>query len=349
MLGAVDLRRLAEHGAAAVAHQQIDRGAERRIGRDARIAVGAAALQRQGDVARRQGLARDLVGFGQHRLDARHALAHGLGGAAGVLDGEGMQPRAGLEPFGLEQAVDLVGFAAEPEHQHAGEVGMARVARDGAAQGVHRLAFARHAAAVPVHQRDHAVDVGEVGERAAAEMIGDVARRGRRAVHRGQDADEVARRDAAVGAPYALEGRALGLGHERGRLGGGAEGVVAIEIAHRAVVHVNVVARLHGLGREADDLVVLAQRLVERDRRDRDFVAGRDVGAADHVGARQAGAGQQVGARHHDIVGRVQSDGQRSGRLARRHAILPVGRPRGRAQARQKAYRAADSSGRASR
>src|SRR6185437_7947639 len=45
MLGAVDLRRLRQHRAAAVAHQQVDRRAERRIGRDAGIAVRTAALQ----------------------------------------------------------------------------------------------------------------------------------------------------------------------------------------------------------------------------------------------------------------------------------------------------------------
>ncbi len=105
--------------------------------------------------------------------------------------------------------------------------------------------------------------------------------------------------------------------------------VVAIEVAHRAVVHVDVVARLHRLGGEADDLVVLAQRLVDRDRRDGDLVAGRDVAAAHHVGARQAGAGQQVGARDHDVVGRVQPDGQRSARFLSRHAILLVGRHAG--------------------
>src|SRR3546814_1353393 len=52
MLGAVDLRRLAQDGGAAVAHQQVGRGAQRRIGGDARIAVGAAALQGYHQLAR---------------------------------------------------------------------------------------------------------------------------------------------------------------------------------------------------------------------------------------------------------------------------------------------------------
>ena len=45
VLGAVDLRRLGQDRGAAVAHEQVDGGAERRIGGDAGIAVGAAALQ----------------------------------------------------------------------------------------------------------------------------------------------------------------------------------------------------------------------------------------------------------------------------------------------------------------
>ena len=47
MLGAVDLGRLRKDRRAAVAHQNVGRGAERRVGGDARIAVRASTLQRQ--------------------------------------------------------------------------------------------------------------------------------------------------------------------------------------------------------------------------------------------------------------------------------------------------------------
>ena len=56
VLGAVDLGRLRQDRRAAVAHQQVDRRAERGIGGDARVAVGAAALQADDDVRRRHRL-----------------------------------------------------------------------------------------------------------------------------------------------------------------------------------------------------------------------------------------------------------------------------------------------------
>ena len=86
---------------------------------------------------------------------------------------------------------------------------------DGAAQHVHRLALARHAAARAMGERDHAVDVRPRVHRSAPETVGDQPRGGRRAVHRGQHADVVARRGAPVGAEVALEGR--GRGVDRGR------------------------------------------------------------------------------------------------------------------------------------
>ena len=57
VLGAVDLRRLAEDGGAALLDEQVGGVAERRVGGDAGIAVGAAALQRQHDLGDRHRLA----------------------------------------------------------------------------------------------------------------------------------------------------------------------------------------------------------------------------------------------------------------------------------------------------
>ena len=54
MFGAVDLRRLREDRRAAVAHQNVGGGAERRIGGDPRIAVRAATLKREREFARRR-------------------------------------------------------------------------------------------------------------------------------------------------------------------------------------------------------------------------------------------------------------------------------------------------------
>ena len=66
VLGAVDLGRLRQDRRAAVAHQQVDRRAERRVGGDAGIAVRAAALQADASDVRRR-----------HRLRACTALACG--------------------------------------------------------------------------------------------------------------------------------------------------------------------------------------------------------------------------------------------------------------------------------
>lgn len=45
MFGAIDFRGLAENGDAAIAHQDIDGMTQRRIGGNARIAIGATPLQ----------------------------------------------------------------------------------------------------------------------------------------------------------------------------------------------------------------------------------------------------------------------------------------------------------------
>ena len=65
--------------------------------------------------------------------------------------------RAFAQALLLEQAGDLVGLAAQPDHQHAGEVGVARIAAQRAAQDLQRLAVAGRRAAGAVGERDHAV------------------------------------------------------------------------------------------------------------------------------------------------------------------------------------------------
>ena len=164
MLGAVDLRRLRQHRRSAMTHQQIDRRAQRGIGGDAGIAVRPAALQRQDQFAGRDRLALDVVGLGQQLLQEADGAHHGLGHAALVLDGHRDQLRPFLQSFGVHQAGDLVGLAAEPQHHHRRHVGMARVARERAAQHVHLEAGRRHAAAAAMGERHDAVDVGILGE-----------------------------------------------------------------------------------------------------------------------------------------------------------------------------------------
>ena len=232
-----------------------------------------------------------------------------LPGAAEVLDVHGLEQRPALDLVGLEQEVDLVDLAAQADHQHAGEVRVAGIAPQGALQVVVAFARIRHAAAGRMGDRHHAVDIRELLQHAGAlEMRGDHPAGGGRAVHRRQDADVVAGADLAIGAAEALEGRALGLRQHRGRLGVGAEGVVALEIAHGAVLDMDVLAGADRLGGEADDLVVAADRLARRDRPGRHLVAGRDVAGGGHPLLRDRRARRDVGAGENDVVVAVQAD-----------------------------------------
>ena len=267
VLGAVDLGRLGQHGGAAVAHQQVDGGAERRVGGDAGIAVRAAALQGEHQLAGGDRLAVRLVGAGQHLLDAGDAGLDGLLGAAGVLDGHG------AEVVALDQAVllleprDLEHLAAEAHHQRGGQVGMAGVAPLRALERLVALALGGEAAAGAVHEGDDAVDVGVLLQDAGpGDGLGHEAGHRGRAVHAGQDADVVARAGLAVGAAEAFEGGAR-LGRQQllvARILG--EGVVALEGGERAVVRVHVAAGSDVLGGEADDLAELEDRLALGDR-----------------------------------------------------------------------------------
>jgi hypothetical protein len=111
MLCTVDLRRLGQDGSAAVPYQQIHRRAERRIGADTRVAIGASALQAQGDVAGRYRLALHFVGFRQQLLDTRNAFLHGLARAARLLNRHGLQLIGALQALRGQQIVDLIRLA----------------------------------------------------------------------------------------------------------------------------------------------------------------------------------------------------------------------------------------------
>src|SRR4051812_12303326 len=210
MLGAISLRRLRQDHGAAVTYDEIAGRTQRRIGGNAGIAIRAAALQRHGQFADRNGLAPDLVGLRECLAHEGDAGFHRLAGAADLLDVHRAQ--AAGELLLLHQAADLVHLAAEAEHDDVGEVHMPRIATERAAEQRQGLVL-RHAAAGLMGQRNHAVDIGEVGQRIIAgeriflEYVGDEACDMRAAIHRGEDADIVARGDAAVRAADAFEAR----------------------------------------------------------------------------------------------------------------------------------------------
>ena len=293
-----------------MAHHAVHRGTERRVGADAGVAVAAAALQAYRQVAGRHRLALHAVGVRQHALDQFDPARHRLGGAAGVLDAEGLQVGAFLQPLLGDQALDLVGLAAQADDEHGGEVGVARIAAQRAPQHAQFLARAVGGAAHAVRQRDHAVDVGEVGQGlgpdVAAEVVGDRARGGGRAVHAGQHADVVARGHAAVGAHDAVEGGGRG-----GVVGGQRAGARLMgpgEIAEGQVVHVHVLAGGDGLRGVADDLAVAPDRLARADRPRGDLVAWGHQAGDRHAFLGDHGAAEQLPACDDDVVGRVDAD-----------------------------------------
>ncbi|MOA43158.1 hypothetical protein D3C78_1652840 [compost metagenome] len=96
-------------------------------------------------------------------------------------------------------------------------------------------------------QRHHTIDVREGGQcfgvDVATKVIGHGPGHGRRAVHRRENADIVARRHAAIGPHDALED---GFGDWR-FVGIHAKGVVPGKVAHLHVVHMHMVTRFDGL------------------------------------------------------------------------------------------------------
>ena len=291
-----------------MAHQQIARRAQRRIGGDAGVTVGAAALQRHRQFAGRHRLALHFIRVDQRLAHEGDAGFHRLAGAADFLDVHRAQ--TARELLLLHQPADLVDLAAEAEHDDGGKIRMPRVAAERPPQQRQRLVL-RHAAAGLVGQRHHAVDIGKIrqrivaGERILLEHVGDDAGDMRAAIHRGEDADIVAGRDAAVGTANALEGR--GQIEIRRRRDVDAVSIVLGEIAHAAILGVDVLARRDRNRRKADDLAVAPHRLADRDRLDRHLVAGGNpLDRGDAVGHHHAGR-QARACNQHAIIG-VQAD-----------------------------------------
>jgi hypothetical protein len=142
-------------------------------------------------------------------------------------------------------------------------------------------------------------------------VVRDHARDGGGAIDAREDADVVACGDARVGAHDALEGS--GRVRVVHGLDPGAEGVVALEVAHGEVVHVHVLARADRRRGEADDLVVAAHGLARFDGTRGELVPGWNRRLSAHALALDQRAGGNLDARNDDVVVGMQADGQFSG------------------------------------
>jgi hypothetical protein len=228
-------------------------------------------------------------------------------GAAGLLDRHVAEVAVGPHSPCADEVGDLHDLAAKAHEEDAAEVRVARIARERAEERVVALVRPRHAAPGTVDDGDDAVDVGVVGEpRGLLGGFGDEARDGAGAVHRGEDAEVVARAHLSVGAVVAHEGPFLG------RRGEGAavlaEGVVLLVFAHAEVVGVDVVACGDVLGRRADDLAVAVDRGAFRNVRQGDLVAALHLGPGDDPELGEGAAGGHVLERDGHVVGGMQAD-----------------------------------------
>jgi len=264
-------------------------------------------LQADDDLAGRYGLSLPARRLVEHRLDDLDATRDARAGAAGFLHHQLGKIIAQFEVLLLDQLVDLVVLAAEPDEQDAGEIRMARIAGERSAQHTHRHRAVGHAAARLVGQRHHAIDTRIRRQPArVAEMISDHPRDQRRAIDRGEHADKVAGAYPSVGARIALEAR-----HGRRRADRRVRQPRADGMAgHRGFeTHIVQMDMRPGADRrvgEADRLAQAMDDVATVERAKRDLVAEGNVGGGAQVEWRQRLTSPDVAQRHGDLVARLQ-------------------------------------------
>ena len=252
--------------------------------------------------------ANDVVGRRQHLHDGRDARLDGGARAAGVLHHQRVHQVAGFQALTGHQICHLVALAAQSDNQHTRQVRMPRVARQRAAQHIEMLGWRRHPAAARLRKCHHAIHIGKQREALRREPCRNVLDDGRRAVDRRQDADEVARSHAAIGADDAIERSALRLWDVIDRAHIQTEARVACVVDQLDVVRVDVFARRDVACGAPDDRVVLADGFALGDSPRGDLVAGRHLRAQAHRRSvdRQVCAERQPFARNQHVVCRVQ-------------------------------------------
>jgi hypothetical protein len=125
---------------------------------------------------------------------------------------------------------------------------------------------------------DDTVDVRVSTEDFRSEMSRDAARHGSRAVNRRQNANIVARADAAFRTLKAKKGSSGRWGKKFSWTGVRADGIVSIEVADDQVVSMNVITLGDWMRGKTDDLIELTDRFALRDRSQRELVTGWNIG-----------------------------------------------------------------------
>ena len=249
-----------------------------------------------------------------HRHEADMGLvlqADGVGAGlrvASVVDREGSR---------RQQSRGLQLLAAQADHQHlAAEVGVQRQVAHRADRDDRVGCVDRHAAAVAVLQRDHAVDVGVERQQFLADAPRRMVDHAGHALHRGGDRQQVARAHRAVGIAVALEGEALQRLDRRGPHGGHRQAFELARGRHPQAALVHPGAGGQRLQRVADRHSVAQHRLARGQVTQRDLVALRHR-LAQHQAVGQHGAGGQaavVGDDGHVVIGMHAQRQRRAGR-----------------------------------
>ncbi len=232
------------------ADQQVGRHAERRVGGHARVAVGTAALHRQADLRSRLLGPHPGIGLGHELVNGPRGRLDRAGDPPLLLDIQRARPMGGLlvavavgrsqrdEMLRLDQVRRITHLAAEPHDHISRHVGMMGEARQHALEDLVVEPFKRQPAAPLVGDGEDAVDIGEISPPGpVAELVGDIAGRAGRAIHRADHGDVVACADPSVRAQIAAK-RPRPV--RPGRLGPlRREGIVALEQVGFEIMHVN--------------------------------------------------------------------------------------------------------------
>ena len=247
-------------------------------------------MQSQHDLRGGPGFALGARGHRQHGLDTLEALLDRFSRSAGRLDRHGLEMIAFDHTVFIFHAIDLEHLAAQPDHQGGAEIGMGGVAPLRPAQQVPAFAIGRHAAAAAMNKRDRAVDSGIIVKNAGSiDFFGNEFSDRCRAIHRGENADVVARAGFSVGPQIAFKRRALFWRQDLVIFGSFGKPIVSRKVVQAHVLLMHPVAGRNGFRGKSDRLPVFRDRFACADGRHRHLVPARNPLARGHAGGSRAG------------------------------------------------------------